>query len=70
MVQGIDTERQIAAIVKGDSMTGVQIISGDVEIFAKGHLDENGLYVVSLRGEVLIKRMEFETKGFRSWVKL
>lgn len=60
MVKGIDPERLIAAIVKGDSMTGVQIFSGDVVIFAREYLDENGLYVVSLRGEVLVKRIEFE----------
>ncbi|MBI9095553.1 MAG: LexA family transcriptional regulator [Sphaerochaeta sp.] len=60
MARGIEPERLIAAIVKGDSMTGVQIFSGDVVIFARGYLDENGLYVVSLRGEVLVKRMEFD----------
>ena len=60
MARGIDPARLIAAIVKGDSMTGVQIFSGDVVIFARGYLDENGLYVVSLRGEVLVKRMEFD----------
>ncbi|MGB4406757.1 MAG: LexA family transcriptional regulator [Sphaerochaeta sp.] len=60
MVKGIDPERLIAAIVKGDSMTGVQIFSGDVVIFAREYLDDNGLYVVSLRGEVLVKRMEFD----------
>ncbi len=60
MARGIDPTRLIAAIVKGDSMTGVQIFSGDVVIFARGYLDENGLYVVSLRGEVLVKRMEFD----------
>ncbi len=59
MVKGIDPERLIAAVAKGDSMTGVQIFSGDVVIFAREYLDENGLYVVSLRGEVLVKRMEF-----------
>ena len=60
MVIDIDPERLCAAIVKGDSMTGVQIFSGDVVIFAKEYLDENGIYVVSLRGEVLVKRMEFD----------
>ena len=60
MARGIDPARLIAAIVKGDSMTGVQIFSGDVVIFARGYLDENGLYVVSLRGEILVKRMEFD----------
>lgn len=60
MARGLDTTRLIAAVVKGDSMTGVQIFSGDVVVFARGYLDENGLYVVSLRGEVLVKRLEFD----------
>ncbi|MGE4284943.1 MAG: XRE family transcriptional regulator [Clostridia bacterium] len=60
MARGLDTSRLIAAVVKGDSMTGVQIFSGDVVVFARGYLDENGLYVVSLRGEVLVKRLEFD----------
>lgn len=50
----------VSAIVRGNSMTGVRIFSGDVVIFARGYLDENGLYVVSLRNEVLVKRMGFD----------
>ncbi len=41
-------------------MTGVQIFPGDVVVFARGCLSDNGLYVVSLRGEVLVKRLEFD----------
>jgi SOS-response transcriptional repressor LexA len=29
-------------------------------VFARGCLSDNGLYVVSLRGEVLVKRLEFD----------
>jgi phage repressor protein C with HTH and peptisase S24 domain len=60
MIRGIDPSTLIAAIVKGDSMTGVQIFPGDVVVFARGCLSDNGLYVVSLRGEVLVKRLEFD----------
>jgi len=60
MARGLDQSKLIAAVVKGDSMTGVQIFSGDVVVFARGYLDENGLYVVSLRGEILVKRLEFD----------
>jgi len=59
MARGIDHASLVAAIVKGDSMTGVQIFSGDVVIFARGHIDENGIYVISLYGEVKVKRLEF-----------
>ena len=61
MARGIDPSRLVAAIVKGDSMTGVQIFSGDVIIFAREYIDENGIYVVSLYGEVKVKRLEFRT---------
>jgi phage repressor protein C with HTH and peptisase S24 domain len=59
MSRGIGRDNLIAAMVKGDSMTGVQIFDGDIVIFAQGHVSENGIYVVSLRGDVLVKRIEF-----------
>jgi phage repressor protein C with HTH and peptisase S24 domain len=61
MARGLDPERLVAAIVKGDSMTGVQIFSGDVIIFAREYIDENGIYVISLYGELKVKRLEFRT---------
>lgn len=61
MARGLDPERLVAAMVKGDSMTGVQIFSGDVIIFAREYIDENGIYVISLHGEVKVKRLEFRT---------
>ena len=61
MIRGIDPSALIAAIVKGDSMTGVQIFSGDVVVFARGYIDENGIYVISLYGELKVKRLEFRT---------
>jgi SOS-response transcriptional repressor LexA len=59
MARGIDKTSLIAASVKGDSMTGVQIFEGDLVIFARGHISENGIYVISLFGEVKVKRLEF-----------
>lgn len=59
MARGLDRAHLIAAQVKGDSMTGVQIFEGDLVIFAMGVVMENGLYVVSLRNDVLVKRLEF-----------
>lgn len=59
MARGLDRAHLIAAQVKGDSMTGVQIFEGDLVIFAMGIVMENGLYVVSLRNDVLVKRLEF-----------
>ncbi|PKL20421.1 MAG: hypothetical protein CVV48_13000 [Spirochaetae bacterium HGW-Spirochaetae-4] len=59
MAKGVDKTSLIAAAVKGDSMTGVQIFEGDLVIFARGHISENGIYVISLFGEVKVKRLEF-----------
>ena len=59
MTRGVDRSSLIAATVKGDSMTGVQIFDGDLVIFAHEHISENGLYVISLYGEVKVKRLEF-----------
>lgn len=59
MARGINPTTLVAAEVKGDSMTGVQIFSGDVVIFARGMIEENGIYVVALDGNVLVKRLEF-----------
>lgn len=59
MARGIDSKRLAAAVVKGDSMQGIHIFSGDVVVFAQGYADENGIYVISLYGEVKVKRLEF-----------
>lgn len=59
MARGIDPLTLMAVTVKGDSMTGVQIFEGDVVFFARQHISENGIYVISLFGEVKVKRLEF-----------
>jgi len=59
MARGLDKSCLVAAQVKGDSMTGVQIFEGDIVIFARNVVSENGIYVVSMRGDVLVKRLEF-----------
>ena len=60
MTSGVERQRLGAAEVKGDSMTGVQIYSGDLVIFALGAVDEgDGLYVVALGDSVLVKRVSF-----------
>ncbi|MEA5033372.1 MAG: S24 family peptidase [Sphaerochaeta sp.] len=59
MARGLDKSTLVAAMVKGDSMTGIQMFEDDIVIFAKGHISSNGIYVVALAGEVLVKRVEF-----------
>lgn len=48
-----------AAEVKGDSMTGVCIYPGDTVIFSRGMIEGDGIYVLSLAGDVLVKRLQF-----------
>lgn len=64
MTFGINPETLVAAEVRGDSMTGVQISAGDMVIFSKGHIDGEGIYAISLYGDVMVKRLEFRrTEG-------
>jgi len=61
MARGIDPLTLMAVTVKGDSMTGVQIFEGDVVIFARDHISENGIYIISLYGDLKVKRLEFRS---------
>ena len=61
MARGIDPLSLMAVTVKGDSMTGVQIFEGDVVIFARDHISENGIYIISLYGDLKVKRLEFRS---------
>lgn len=61
MAKGIDPLTLMAVTVKGDSMTGVQIFEGDVVIFARNHISENGIYIISLYGDLKVKRLEFRS---------
>ncbi|WP_172635066.1 LexA family transcriptional regulator [Sphaerochaeta pleomorpha] len=61
MARGIDPTSLVAVSVKGDSMTGVQIFEGDMVLFAQHHISENGIYVISLYGDLKVKRLEFRS---------
>ncbi len=50
-----------AVEVRGDSMTGVRIFDGDIVVFALGHIAKEGIYVLSVNGDVLVKRVEFDS---------
>lgn len=49
-----------AAEVRGDSMTGIQLFDADLVIFIRGQVEGDGIYVISVDGEVLVKRVEFD----------
>jgi len=52
-------EKLCAAEVRGDSMTGVMLFDGDIVIFVREIIEGNGIYVLTLRGEVYVKRLSF-----------
>ena len=61
MAKGISKKVLTAAEVKGDSMIEANIYPGDIVIFAKGRIEGDGIYVLALTGEVLVKRLQFDS---------
>ncbi|WP_320129619.1 LexA family transcriptional regulator [uncultured Sphaerochaeta sp.] len=61
MTRNINPSTLKAIFAKGDSMNGIQIFEGDTVIFSQGYLSENGIYVLSLYGELKVKRLEFRS---------
>ena len=41
-------------------MTGIHLFDGDLAIFASGVIRGDGIYVISLDGEVMVKWLEFD----------
>lgn len=60
MAKGIGRKALTAAEVKGDSMIEANIYNGDIVIFARGRIEGDGIYVLALAGEVLVKRLQFD----------
>lgn len=51
----------LAIEVMGDSMTGVQIFDGDLVYFKPGEIRGDGIYVLQVNGDVLVKRVSFDS---------
>ena len=61
MLRGVeDRSTLVCAEAKGDSMVGARIYSGDYVVFSRGLVNEEGIYVLSLCGDVLVKRLAFD----------
>ena len=60
MAKGISKKVLTAAEVKGDSMIEANIYPGDIVIFARGKIEGDGIYVLALAGDVLVKRLQFD----------
>lgn len=57
--KGVDSSSLVCAEVSGDSMEGAHLYSGDIVIFSKGFISGDGIYVLSLCGDVLVKRVQY-----------
>ena len=59
-IRPYNKEDVFAAEVRGDSMTGIQLFDGDIAFFVRGDTEGDGIYVISVDGEVYIKRIEMD----------
>lgn len=59
-VRDYPTKKLLAVEIHGDSLKDLNVIDGDVAIFVKGKIDGNGLYAISVGGNVEVKRLEFD----------
>ncbi len=41
-------------------MTGVQLFDGDIAFFVKCDMDGDGIYAISVDGEIFVKRVEYD----------
>lgn len=60
IAKGVDKATLVCAEVKGDSMIDANIFPNDYVIFSRGLIDQEGIYVISLLGEVMVKRLSFD----------
>lgn len=60
LARGIDRATLLAAEVRGDSMIDERIYSGDIVIFSKGLIRQEGIYVINYAGEVMVKKLSFD----------
>lgn len=60
LARGVPRDSLLAARVKGDSMIDVYIYPDDIVVFAKGIISGDGIYVLSIDNEVMVKRLVFD----------
>lgn len=60
MAKGIPKASLIACRVRGDSMIDENINSGDIVIFSKGLISQEGIYVINFANELMVKRLSFD----------
>ena len=60
-----DASTLVSAEVKGDSMIEANIFPGDYVFFAKGMIKGEGIYVIALAGDIMVKRLSFDALNRR-----
>jgi phage repressor protein C with HTH and peptisase S24 domain len=60
MLRGTAPSRARALEVRGDSMTGVHIFDGDMVVFVPEDIRGDGIYVLRVGDELIVKRVEFD----------
>ncbi len=60
MLRGEKAENARAVEVRGDSMTGVQLFDGDLVVYVPGVVRGDGIYVLQVSSELLVKRVQFD----------
>ena len=60
-----DASTLVSAEVKGDSMIDANIFPGDYVFFAKGMIKRDGIYVIALAGDIMVKRLAFDALSRR-----
>ena len=60
LIKGHDIKKIFAAQVKGDSMIDAMIFDGDYVFAIKDEIRGDGIYILSVDGEVLVKRLEYD----------
>ena len=60
LARGVPRDSLLAARVKGDSMIDVYIYPDDIVVFANGIISGDGIYVLSIDNEVMVKRLVFD----------
>lgn len=60
MLRGAKPAGAKAIEVRGDSMTGINLFDGDIVIFVPGDVRSDGIYVLRVGDELIVKRVEFD----------
>ena len=60
LARGIDKSTLLAAEVSGDSMIDEMIFPGDIVIFSRGLIRQEGIYVINYASDVLVKKLAFD----------